>query len=140
MGTTYVIRILDNVISQLFSRVNFDSTPPLLEYFHFRINICNHPFFDKGETSDPITDTDITDAVKRATYRFLSKFIPPILCQILFVINFETDYSGKLCALPTLLSGWRKQKRKVSIFIIRGVLNLSAKSIRRRIGHVKAYA
>lgn len=53
--------------------------------------ICNHPFFDKGETSDPITDTDITDAIKKATYRFVSKFIPSILCQILFVINFETD-------------------------------------------------
>ena len=53
--------------------------------------ICNHPFFDKGETSDPITDTDITDAIKKATHRFVSKFIPSILCQILFVINFETD-------------------------------------------------
>ena len=38
--------------------------------------ICNHPFFDKGETSDSITDSDITDAVKKATYRFVSKFIP----------------------------------------------------------------
>ena len=48
--------------------------------------ICNHPFFDKGETSDSITDTDITDAVKKATYRFVSKFIPlSIWCQILFV-------------------------------------------------------
>ena len=79
--------------------------------------ICNHPFFDKGETSDSITDSDITDAVKKATYRFVSKFIPlSIWCQILFLKNFETNYSGKLCALATLLSGWRKQKRKVSIF------------------------
>ena len=83
MGTKYVIRILDNVISQLFSRVNFESTPPLIQYYYFRIK--NFPILCLEKTMVRISQF-------KSLLRAFKCLRPEFQCP--YVTSFSTVYTG----------------------------------------------